>query len=408
MKNKKTIIIAVVGLCVALVLARFGLVKYGEFMRGKMMAVMMTPKVALSEVTEAEVLPTIEAPGRIMATDTIQLVPKVDGTLAERRYNDGDYVKKGQLLLVIEPNKFIIVINKAKADLSSATANAKKADLDFGRAKELLEKDYISKATYDDTLAKRDIAHAQVSAARAALADAERLYGYSRITAPASGKIGAINVVPGNYVTPAGGPIATIMSVDPIFILYSLDSKKFNELRNDTILPTVKQKKPIQIEVTLPDGTLYPHKGVVDFYDNKISENTGTIDLRATIKNPEGILIPGDFVKVKVYSNTPQKSIVVPQGAVLQDPSGRYVFNVDDKGNAKIIRIEVDGQWGKNWIVTKGLETGQKIITQGVVKVVDGRPVKVLTDEEIAEYTKVGKTLDEVNENPQEESKPVR
>lgn len=400
--NKKNIIIAVVGFCVLLVLVRFGWVKFGEVMRGKMMATMMTPKVALSEVVEADVLPTIEAPGRVVAIDTIQLVPKVDGTLKSRYYNDGDFVKKGQLLLVLEPSKFIIPINKARADLNSAIAQAKKSDLDFGRAKELLEKDYISKATYDDTAAKKDMAHAQVGAARALLADAQRLYDYSRMHAPISGKIGAINVVPGNYVTPQSGPIATIVSIDPIFITYSLDSKKFNELRNDTISPTVKQNKPIQIEVTLPDGTLYPHKGTVDFYDNKISENTGTIDLRATIKNPEGVLIPGDFVKVKVYSNTPKKSVVVPQSAVLQDPSGRYVFTTDDKDIAKLVRIGVDGQWEKNWIVSKGLEPGQKIITQGVVKVIDGKPVKILTKEEIEEFAKTGKTLDEVNENPQE------
>ncbi len=405
MNKSKLITIVVIGVLVFLVLGRWGFVKFGEIMRGKMMAVMMTPKVALSTVQEADVLPTIEAPGRVVAIDTIQLVPKVDGTLAARHYNDGDFVKKGQLLLVIDPRKFVAMLNKAKADVNSATASAKKADLDFGRAKELLEKDYISKATYDDTLAKKDIAYAQVQAARAALDDAQRLYGYSRITAPISGKIGAINVVPGNYVSTAGGPITTIVSMNPIFITYSLDSKKFNELRNDTILPTVKQQKPIQIEVTLSDGTVYPHKGSVDFYDNKISENTGTIDLRATIKNPDNVLIPGDFVKVKVFSNTPKKSLIVPQNAVLQDPSGRYVFGLDDSGNAKLIRIEVGGQHEKNWIVTKGLETGDKIITQGLVKVMDGRPVKVLTDEEIAEFSKMGKSLDEVNENPENKEK---
>ena len=400
--NAKSMILVAVGICLVLVVARFGWVKFGEIMRGKMMAVMMTPQVALSEVAEAQVLPTIEAPGRIMTTETIELVPKVDGTLQARYFKDGEFVKKGQLLLTIDPRKFIAALNKAKADLNSANANAKKAELDFSRAKELLEKDYISKATYDDTVARKDMANAQVQAARAVLDDADRLYGYSRIKAPISGKIGAINVVPGNNVTPQGGSIATIVSMNPIYVLYSLDSKKFNELRDDTISPTKKQDKPIQIEITLPDGTLYPHKGTVDFYDNKISENTGTIDLRATIKNPDNVLIPGDFVKVKVYSNTPQKKAVVPQNAVLQDPSGRYVFAVDDKNNAKLVRIEVDGQWEKNWIVSKGLKAGDKIISQGIVKVIDGKPVRVLSAQELEEFAKTGKTLDEANANPQE------
>lgn len=399
MKKKLIIIVAIIA---ALVAARWIIGIFNESMRGKMMGAMMTPKVALSEITEAEVLPTIEAPGRIASINTIELVPKVDGTLEGKYYKDGDFVKKGQLLLSLDPNKFIIAINKAKADLNSAIAQSRKADMDFSRAKELLEKDYISKATYDDTIAKRDVARAQIASARAALADANRLYGYSRIQAPVSGKIGAINVVPGNYVTMQGGAIATIVSMDPIYITYSLDSKQFNELRNDTILPTVKQNKPIKLEVTLPDGKLYEHSGVVDFYDNTISQSTGTIELRATIKNPDNILTPGDFVKVKAYSNTPVKKPIVPQGAVLQDPAGRYVFVLDEKGNAKINHIEVDGQYEKNWIIKSGLKTGDKIISRGLVKVMDGRPVRILTDEELAQFEKLGKSLDEVNENPEE------
>lgn len=399
---KKSLIVIIV-IILAFVGYRWGVGKFGEIMRAKMMPAMMTPKVGLSEVAQADVLPYIEAPGRVVSQNTVNVVAKIDGTLQGKHYKDGDFVKKGQLLFTIDPNKFIIAINKSKADLNSAKAQSKKADMDFARSKELLEKDYISKATYDDTQARKDVAAAQVAAAQAALADANRLYGYSRISAPVSGKIGAVNIVPGNYITPQSGPLATIMSTDPIYITYALDSKKYNELRGEAILSDAKgsaalKKEPIKLEVTLSNGTQYGEKGIVDFTDNNISMNTGTIELRATIKNQDNVLIPGDFVKVKIYSNTPKKSVIVPQSAVLQDPKGRYVYTIDDKNIAHQTRIEADEQFEKNWIVKSGLKAGDKIVTKGVVKVMDGKPVKILTAEEIKAFEDMGKSLDALDD----------
>lgn len=366
-----------------------------------MMAKAAVAKVAVSTVETREIRPTLDAPGRVVSKEVINVVPKVSGTLIQRHFKDGDFVKKGQLLLTIDPKKFIIDVNKCRANLQSSIAQAKKADLDYERAKELLARDYISRATYDDTVAKKDMAHAQVAANQALLDDSLRLYGYSKIKANTTGKIGILRLVPGNNVAPEGGSLVEIMSTDPIYILYSLDSKQFTDLRELSIMPSNKGEDPIQVQVTLPNGKIYEHKGIVDFYDNRISESTGTIEFRATIKNPDNLLVPGDFVKVKVFSNTLKESIVVPQTAVLQDQTGRYLFVIDENNKAKMVRIKTSGQDGNDWIVTSGLKKGDKIISMGIVAVRDGAPVRILSEEEIKTYKDMGASIDDVNANPE-------
>lgn len=399
LSTKGWLIVAAVVLAVLLAIRAGSSIMYSQLSKMQM-AKASVAKVGVSMIETRKIRPTLDAPGRVVSKEVINVVPKVAGTLIKRHFKDGDFVKKGQLILTIDPNKFVIDINKCRANLQSSIAQAKKADLDYERAKELLARDYISRATYDDTVAKRDMAHAQVAANDALLKDSLRLYGYSKIKAEATGKTGILKLVPGNYVTPEGGALVEIMSTDPIYILYSLDSKQFTDLRDNAIMPTADQKESIHLQVTLPNGKIYEHQGTVDFYDNRISESTGTIEFRATIKNPDNVLVPGDFVKVKVFSNKLKDSVVVPQNAVLQDQTGRYLFTIDENNKAKMVRIKTSGQDGNDWIVSSGLKAGDKIISLGVVSVRDGAPVRVLTEDDIKTYEDMGATLDDVNANP--------
>ena len=380
MKKKVGIVLLVI---VALIAFRWCNGKFGEFMRAKMMGAMMTPKVKLSQVGEIEYKNEIEAPGRVVAKYQVDLVARVDGYLQEKKFNEGDFVKKGQVLFVIEPQQYLIALNKAQADLATARAQAIKAGKDFARSKELVAKDYIAKSTYDDNLAQRDVANANVKAAIAAVNDAKRNYNYTRITSPIDGRIGMLNVTQGNYVSTQSGPLARVVSTDPIYVTYSVDSKQFATLRDSEIIPKDKNEQPISVEVTLPDGTKYEHKGVEDFWNNEISQTTGTIALRATFKNPENRLIPGDFVKVKVYSNKLNKQLVIPQDCVLQDSTGRYVYVVDKDSIARKKYIKASREYQKFWIVTDGINLGDEYISEGVVKVISDKPVVVLKDDEL-------------------------
>ena len=295
---------------------------------------------------------------------------------------EGDYVQKGQLLFSIDPQEYAINVNKAAASLQNAQAVAFRAQKDYERAKELVANDFIAKSTYDQNLAERNVANANIKSAAAQLSDAKRLLSYTKITAPVSGRIGMVNVTEGNYITAQTGPLAKLVSLDPIYVTYSLDSKQFNQLRDDTILPTVKQNEPIKVQIVLPDGTTYEHFGAEDFFGNEISQTTGSIPLRATFKNPEHILIPGDFVKVKIYSNTKHKKPVVPQAAVMQDSTGRYVYTVDADNKAVQTYITTEGDYGDYFIVKEGLKPGDKFIATGVIKVMNGMGVKVVPIEE--------------------------
>ena len=380
MKKKVGIVLLVI---IVLIAFRWGSGKFGEFMRAKMMGSMMTPKVKLAQVGEIEYKNEIEAPGRIVAKYSVDLVARVDGYLQEKRFNEGDFVKKGQVLFVIEPQQYLIALNKAQAELATARAQAVKASKDYARSKELVAKDYISKSTYDDTLAQRDIANASVKAAIAMVNDAKRNYNYTRITSPIDGRIGMLNVTQGNYVSTQSGALARVVSTNPIYVTYSVDSKQFANLRDNEIIPEDKKEQPISVEITLPDGTKYEHKGVEDFWDNQISQTTGTIALRATFKNPDNKLIPGDFVKVRVYSNKLNKKIVLPQDCVLQDSAGRYVYVVDKDSIARKKYVKISNEYQKYWIVSSGLNVGDEYISEGVVKVIADKPVVVLKDDEL-------------------------
>jgi len=391
MRKKIGIILLVL---VFFVFARFAWVKFAESQSAKGKAAAMIPTVTLEEVAEKEVANTIEAPGRIQAKYSVDIVAKVTGSLMKKHFNEGDYVKKGQLLFTIDPQEYSIAVNRASADLQNARAVAFRAQKDYERAKELVAKDFIAKSTYDQNLAERNVANANIKSASAQLSDARRLLSYTRVTSPVSGRIGMVNVTEGNYITPQTGSLARVVSLDPIYVTYSLDSKQFNQLRDDTIMPTVKQNQPIRVQLTLPDGTVYKYDGDEDFFGNEISQTTGSIPLRATFKNPENTLMPGDFVKVKIFSNTKHKRLVVPQAAVLQDSTGRYVYTLDGENNAVQTYITTDGEYENYFIIKDGLKAGDKYILDGLVKVMNGAKVKVVSKEEISTDNGPAQTAD--------------
>jgi len=367
----------VILIIIALVAFRFATVKFGEFQRNKMNKLKAVLSVQVDSVKESDISKSIEIAGRIESSDKVDIVARVDGYLQKRHFQEGDYVKKGQVLLTIEPTQYINNLNRAKADLETAKASLYKATRDYERGAELVKKDFISKSTYDSLYADKLSASASVKAASAALAEAQRNYGYTTIKSPVEGKIGALNIQEGNYVSTASGTLVTVTKTNPIYVKYSVDSKQFEELKNNDFLPQ-KGQNPIKVDIVLPSGKVYPIKGTQDFFDNQISTTTGTIDFRATIDNSNNELIPGDFVKVKVYSNKINTVALVPQEMVLQDSKGRYVYTVNEEGLAVPKYFEDGGQYENYWIVKSGLNIGDKYITTGITSLMPNMKVKIL------------------------------
>ena len=386
---KKILIITAIVITV-LVGLRYISVKISEADRAKMLAASATPSVQLDEIKQMEIYKSIEIPGRVQSSDKVDLVARIDGYLQKKHFKEGDFVKKGQILLTIEPTQYLNNLNKAKADLENAKAVSFKANRDYDRGAELVKKDYISKSTYDGLYADKLAASAKVAAANAALAEAQRNYSYTSIESPVDGKIGSLNIQEGNYVTMQSGTLATVIKTNPIYVKYSVDSKQYEQLRNLNFIPK-KGAEPAKVDIVLPSGKLYPIKGVQDFSDNQISTTTGTIDFRATFKNDDNILIPGDFVKVKVYSNVKQNVLTVPQEFTLQDSKGRYVYVVDENDVVQTRYFKDNGQFENSWIIKDGLEEGDKFISTNLTKLMPKAKVKVVQAQETKEETKASK-----------------
>lgn len=370
MKKNIIIIIAVI---LAAVLFRFGMSYYENIKQGKMAKNKKAPEVSVAAIKENEIIRSFEAPGRVVSKYQVNVMARISGYLQKSYFKEGDFVKAGQTLFLIEPQEFSNAANVAKADLENTRAQLVYAEKQLARAKELVAKDYIAKSQYDNLLAQRDSLKAQLASAQARYNDTNRSLSYTHIKAPVDGRIGIITVTLGNYVTPSSGPLTTINSTDPIYVMFPLDSADFNALSN----ADGADHKNRKTEITFSNGAKYPLTGTQDFHDNKIDQSTGTVTMRATFKNPNNQLLHGEFVTVKLYSNNPVKTPVVPQIAVQENQAGKYVYKLDENGLPQLTYIKIGEQNGDSWIVKEGLKSGDRIVVDGLQKVIPGQPITI-------------------------------
>ena len=374
---KKVIIITILVLSVA-VLLRFLSYAFQGWQTEKQMKMAKAPNVAVEEVQTKDVIKKFEAPGRIQSVSRIDVVARIDGYLTKSYFNEGDFVKKGQVLFEIEPQEYQYAVEKAKANLDNSAAQLKYYEKQLVRAKELVAKDFISKAQYDQTLSQRDSYKAQVNLNNSAYQDALRNLSYTKVKAPVDGHIGMIKITVGNYVTPQSGALTTINSVNPIYVSFPLDTKNYAELLKIDKTAYVDRK----VELYFPSGEKYEHLGTQNFHDNNVDTTTGAIMMRATFPNPEGLLINGNYTTVYVYSKEKENVPVIPLSAIMENPQYKYVYKLDKEGLPQIQPIDTFGQDGNGWIVKKGLEKGDKIVVSGLQYVIPGSPVKILSAEE--------------------------
>lgn len=368
---KKNILIISVVVLIAIA-ARFIFSEYGQFMQKMMRGKGVVPTVTVGEIGEAKVIKETEAPGRIVSKYRVDVLARIDGYLTKSYFQEGDYVKKGQVLFQIEPQEWLYNVQKANANIKNTKAQLIYAEKQAKRAAILIKKDYIAKSEYDQLVSSRDALKGQLAMYQAELRDAQRNYSYTMVKAPVNGQVGMISVTVGNYVNASAGTLTTIYSKNPMYVTFPLDSKEYMQISSAD--PTNAKRK---VELTFPTGEKYNYTGVQDFHDNSVDASTGTITMRATFPNPDGKLINGEFVKIKMYSAAPIDVPIVPQTAVMQNPQGKYVYTVNDKNIAEIKMIKVSGQYKDNWIISDGLKKGDKIIVGGLQKVIPDQGVNV-------------------------------
>lgn len=380
---KKNIIIIILVLIAAIAL-RYVSGSINKFMQDRANKRKPAPSVQVEPVGEKSIIRTFNAPGRVTSKYQVNVLARIAGYLQKSYFKEGDYVKQGQVLFQIEPTEFKNTSNVAQANVKNMKAQLEYAEKQLARATELVDKDYIAKSKYDEILAQRDSLKAQLASAQAAYDDSQRNLGYTMVKSPVNGKVGIISVTVGNYVSPSSGPLTTINSTDPIYVTFPLDSADFNTL-SEADKANNKNRK---VELYFNNGEKYEYEGVQDFQDNKIDQSTGTVTLRATFRNPNDQLLHGEFVTVKLFSNNEVNVPVVHQSAVLENQAGKYVYKLDEKDIPQLTYIKTGEQTGEFWTVTEGVHVGDRIVTDGLQKVMPGHAVTVVTPEEMAKIKK--------------------
>ena len=334
------------------------------------------PAVGVQAAAMKGVSRSAEFVGRIKAVATVQLRARVEGFLDKVAFTEGDEVKPGQLLYQIETVNYQAQLDQAKANLASARAQELNAQLQYNRAAELVKRQNIPQSTVDQDKANLDAAKANVQQTEAAVTLAEVNLGYTTIKAPVDGRIGRTAFDQGNLVNPSSGVLATIVSQDPMYVLFPVSIRQVEEARATSRQEGTQLTKQIEILVRLPDGQEYPHPGVWNYTDPQVDQQTDTVTVRGTLPNPDRLLVDGQFVTVLVRERAEQPRLVIPQAAIQVDQAGSYVLVVGADHKAEIRRVKTGPEQQTDVVIDSGLKEGEEVIVDGVQKVRPGQVVQ--------------------------------
>lgn len=333
-------------------------------------------------VVRTEPIPNIiELPARLQAIRTAQVRARVTGIVDKLAYQEGSDVKAGQLLFRIDPREMQANVAAARAVLKRAEASALNAAQDVQRFTPLLDERAISRQEYDAAVSRRDAADADVLQARAQLARAQLDLGYTNVTAPIAGRAGRALVTEGALVSAGEGTLlTTIEQINPIYVNLAQSSGDLLAVRRDIESGrlNVPSFDSIRVELELEDGTTFAQTGRLDFLSPSLDESTDSAELRAEFPNPGNMLLPGQFVRARIFAGTRRDAILVPQRAVEVTPRGGTVLVVNADGNAEVRAVGLGPLRGANWVVTGGLKPGDRVIISNLQKVQPGNPVKIV------------------------------
>ncbi len=345
--------------------------------QGQAQGNMPPPEVGVVTLAQERVPLITELSGRTSAYLVSDVRPQVNGLIKSRLFTEGSYVRQGQSLYVIDPAPYEAQLQSAQAALAQARAAETSARLRAERYAELVKTNAVSRQENDDAQATLGQATAAVQAAQAQVRTAQINVGYTRVQAPISGRIGKSNVTQGALVT-ASQPteLARIQNIDTVYLDISQSVAETMSLQEAIKSGQVSASDGAEVELVFEDGRVYPLKGRLQFSDVSVDEATGSVTLRATFPNPEGVILPGMFAKARVTSGYTPNGILVPQPAVIRDPKGNAsVFVIGKDGTAQPRPIKAVRTVGDKWLVTEGLAPGDKVIVEGLQKVQPGAPV---------------------------------
>jgi len=354
----------------------------GWYLKGRftpqpnMMAMMGggTPYVITDKAVMENVAPRKDFIGHVEAIKSVDLRPQITGYVEKVLFKEGSYVQEGDILFIIEQQRYMANLSLAEADLAKAKANLVKVEKDYNRQISLNKQKYASEATVDSARNNLAAAQAAVKQAEANLDLAKINVEYTTIKAPISGYIGKALVTEGNYVTASTQTLARIVQTNPIRIVYSVNDKDFVDVRQHA--GDGQNQNFTESDIILPNGEKISLKPQSRFTDNEVNTETATIAVYDEYDNSQRLLTPGNYVQVLLSTGNPIDAVVVPQSAVAQDAQGNYVVVVGNDNIAEQRRVILGDVSGDKQIIKQGLKAGENVIVQGINKVQNGQQVK--------------------------------
>jgi membrane fusion protein (multidrug efflux system) len=339
-------------------------------------------EVSVVTVQPRNVLAPFEYTGQTAGSREVEVRARVSGILLSRNFAEGSVVKRGQSLFTIDPAPFEAVLARADADLAAAEARLAQSKRNAARLKPLLGDKAVSQKEVDDAASGEQVGEADVKAARTRVTEARLNLGYTRVESPITGVASRAQRSEGTLVSGPEVLLTTVTQMDPIWVNFGIPDNEQLRLRKEGEAGRLVMPAGGRFGVTLKlaDGSVYERAGVLSFSDVRVSGQTGTSEARAEIPNPNGLLRPGQFVRVTLTGATRPNAILIPQRAVLEGPQGKFVYVVveGEKGTLAQARPVEVGEWaGTDWIIIGGLKAGEKVIIDGVLKIGPGAPVKV-------------------------------
>lgn len=333
-------------------------------------AASMAMPVSVVELKATTVPVSTEAVAQTEGAKEVEIRPRVGGILLKRVYEEGTPVKAGQTMFIIDPVPYQIALAQARAQLGQQLARVEQTKREEQRLQGLLASQSISQREYDNAVSENAIAAAALVQAQANVREAELNLSYTNVTAPVSGVSGRFQFSEGALVSANSSLLTTVVQLSPIWVRFSLSDSELAQLGGRLTEHNVQQ-----VTLILPDGSEYQQKGKINFAASQIDPSLGTQQLRATFENADQRLMPGQFVRARVTTGKRDGVFILPQVAVLTSDQGKFVYVVNDQ-NQVVVRPVVTGEWrGKDWVILDGLQAGERVIVDNVIKIRPGTTV---------------------------------
>jgi membrane fusion protein (multidrug efflux system) len=332
------------------------------------------PEVQVLTVTPQDVPVFQEWIGSLDGSTNAQIRAQVSGYLMAQRYKEGGFVKKGDVLFQIDPRVFQAALDQAKAQIEVAQAQLRKTELDVTRLTPLLKGNAISQEEMDDATQANLAAKAGVEAAKATAAQSQLNLDFTEITSPIDGIAGTAQAQIGDLLGPAGGVLTTVSTVDPIRVYFSMSEQSYLAFSRQftNAADQGASRSEMALQLILSDGSPYPSPGKWFFTSRQVDVNTGTLQIAGLFPNPDNILRPGLYGKVRAQTSIRHNAILIPQRAVTELQGSYQVAVVDSQNTNHLKTVQVGDQVGKNWLIDKGLEPNDQVVVEGTQKVKEG------------------------------------